>query len=226
MGSLIGMGVHVSGFSRFTQIYLFSAIACFYAFAATQPASSEACAIGKENGKIAIRGLAKVEDGDTIWVGIHKVRLYGIEALEEDQPCTKDNERQNCAERSIQALTRLVEGHTIKCLFDIGKRGEPIMSYNRYLAVCYLSNGAELNRMLVRDGWVISDRSPKGEIYREDEEYAAKHKLGIHDALFDLPKAYRKSKNQPAKDCPTGFQCVRSNRTDVEELLRALKNSE
>lgn len=203
-----------------------SAILFFLVMTSTESTLATECAIANEDGKIVVRGEGRVEDGDTIWVGIHKIRLYGIEALEEDQPCHKDNERQNCAERSIQALSDLIAGHTIKCKIDIGKRGEPIMSYNRYLAICYLSDGTELNRRLVRDGWVLADPSVKGDMYRGDEKFAAERAFGIHSSNFISPKEYRRSKYDASEPCPTDHQCVRSNRTDIEELLKVFKNKD
>ncbi len=208
--------------------FLFAATASFVAiFTTSAPIKAEPhdCEIGTENGKITIRGPAKIEDGDTIWVGIHKIRLYGIEALEEDQPCTRDNKRQDCAERSIQALSEILKGQFLKCYIDIGKRGEPIMSYNRYLAICNLADGTELNRRLVREGWVIADPSPKGKIYRADQKFAEERLLGIHSAVFMSPKEYRRLKSRSTDPCPTGFQCVRSTRTDIEDLLNAFKRS-
>lgn len=115
------------------------------------------CAAIVEEDQIVLRGNAKVEDADTIWVGIHKVRLYGIEALEDDQPCTKNGERFYCAEKSIKYLTELVEGIDVTCRIDIGKRGEPVMSYNRYLGTCTLPDQTSINQIMVGEGWALAD---------------------------------------------------------------------
>lgn len=181
--------------------------------------ASDTCSVSVTKKGVALTGNATVEDGDTIWVGIHKVRLYGIEALEHDQPCWKDGKRLKCSERSVAALTERIKDQTLKCQIDRGKYGRPLMSYNRYLGTCFLDDGSELNRWLVRQGWALAEPTARGKIYKETELLAAKEKLGIHIAQFDRPKDYRRSRNGAYKSCPKEYQCVRSNRTDIEELL-------
>lgn len=187
--------------------------------------ASETCSVSVTEKGIVLKGIATVEDGDTIWVGIHKVRLYGIEALEHDQPCWKEGKRLKCSERSITALTERIKGKTLKCHIDRGKYGRPLMSYNRYLGTCFLDDGSELNRWLVRQGWALAEPTARGKIYEEAESQAAREKLGIHIAQFDRPKDFRRSKNGAYKSCPKEYQCVRSNRTDIEELLSTFEKA-
>lgn len=208
---------------RIAVLLIFGGLMSLAATSTTSANASEECAITQSEKGVSINGPATVIDADTLWVGVFKVRLYGIEALEEDQKCTRNGKALNCAEESIAWLKQLIEGKPITCKIDLGKRGEPIMSYNRYLATCFLKDKRELNRMIVRSGRAIADRSPKGDIYRSEEAKAKQEGIGIHVGNFMDPKAFRKAQNTPKKPCPMGYQCVRSDRADLLELLEADK---
>ena len=55
-----------------------------------------------------ITGLARVVDGDTIWIGEAKIRLWGIDAPESGQTCHRDGQPWRCGEAATEALRRLI----------------------------------------------------------------------------------------------------------------------
>ena len=62
-----------------------------------------------------ITGLARVVDGDTIWIGEAKIRLWGIDAPESGQTCIMDSASPGpCGEAATAALKRLI-GHNPVC---------------------------------------------------------------------------------------------------------------
>lgn len=161
--------------------------------------------------KIVLKGKVDVIDGDTIWLGIHKVRLFGIEALETDQTCIKNGKRWRCADRARGHLNDLVQNHSTECIIDRGKFGRPVMDRNRYLGTCYV-NGKDINADMVTNGWALAIQGDQGEVYRSLETAAKDRNLGIHQTTFQSPAEYRKSQRSELKplSCPAGAtaQCV------------------
>jgi endonuclease YncB( thermonuclease family) len=62
-----------------------------------------------------VSGTARVIDGDTIEVAGARVRLFGIDAPEQDQPCRVDEVAYHCGIRAAVALLTLVRDHTVCC---------------------------------------------------------------------------------------------------------------
>ena len=55
-----------------------------------------------------VTGTARIIDGDTIWIGETKIRLYGIDAPEARQLCRRDGQSWRCGEAATEALRRLI----------------------------------------------------------------------------------------------------------------------
>ena len=51
-----------------------------------------------------ITGNAKVVDGDTIHIGLNKIRLHGIDAPETNQTCEKNNVAWSCGVKNLHKL--------------------------------------------------------------------------------------------------------------------------
>lgn len=192
-------------FHRFSGTF---AATLFMFHTATALSQELSCGCEISQNKIIFRGKADVVDADTIWIGIHKVRLFGIEGLEDSQPCTKDGARFHCYDKSFDFLKSLTTNKEVTCKIDRSKFGRPSMDRNRYLGTCFVEN-LEINRTLVEKGWVLAGEGTKGEIYQTAEATAKANKLGIHQTSFDPPWVWR-DKNKPKHvKCPTGtHQCV------------------
>jgi endonuclease YncB( thermonuclease family) len=57
-----------------------------------------------------VSGLGRAKDGDSLMVGHTEVRLFGIDAPEFDQSCTKNGQPWACGSAAADQLLRLVTG--------------------------------------------------------------------------------------------------------------------
>ena len=55
-----------------------------------------------------ITGTARIVDGDTIWISDTKIRLWGIDAPETKQTCTRDGKPWRCGEAATEALRQFI----------------------------------------------------------------------------------------------------------------------
>jgi endonuclease YncB( thermonuclease family) len=85
-------------------------------------------------------GNCYVVDGDTIRIGRVSLRLAGIDAPELDHPW---------GQKAKWELARLCKGQTITAQI------EPMMSYDRLVATCYLPDGRDLSAEMVRMGFAL-----------------------------------------------------------------------
>ena len=115
---------------------------------------------------LTISGPARVIDGDTIVInGIH-IRLQGLDA--EELSMTN-------GPKSGEVMRDIVGDRIITCKPD-GTR-----SYERIVASCFLPNGTDISRELVRRGWALDCAHFSHGRYRADEP------VGIRQKLFQAP---------------------------------------
>jgi endonuclease YncB( thermonuclease family) len=118
---------------------IFCGITLFLVFLAYQTEAAE-----------TISGVPRIIDGDTIVIGVTKIRLESIDAPESDQICVDENgERWACG---IAARDRLA-GHVGNGPVDCTPSG--LDAYGRTLAVCRI-RGEDLNAWMVREGWALA----------------------------------------------------------------------
>jgi micrococcal nuclease len=109
-----------------------------------------------------VHGASRVIDGDTIIInGVH-IRLSGLDA--EELSMTN-------GPKSAATMRDIVGEHVITCHPD-GTR-----SYNRIVATCYLPDGTDIARELVRRGWGLDCFRYSHGRYRSDEPNGARQKL-------------------------------------------------
>jgi endonuclease YncB( thermonuclease family) len=124
-----------------------------------------------------------VIDGDTIEINGERIRLYGIDAPEQGQPCRKNNESYNCGKASKEHLKFLITGTKVSC-DDRGKD-----RYGRIIAVCK-ADSQDIGQLMVKHGWAIAYRKYSSD-YIKDEKFARKNKLGMWAKDFILPSEWR-----------------------------------
>ncbi|PJC19089.1 MAG: nuclease [Zetaproteobacteria bacterium CG_4_9_14_0_2_um_filter_59_191] len=127
----------------------------------------------------------RVIDGDTIEVNHEKVRLYGIDAPEMGQPCTRNNSPYDCGRASKEHLEFVLTGATVNCR----KKGKD--KWGRFVAEC-TADGEDISHMMVRHGWALAYRE-YSTAYVSDEEFATSNKLGMWSKEFSIPSEWRKS---------------------------------
>ena len=133
----------------------------------------------------AIRGRARVVDGDTIWIDKIKIRLHGIDAPETKQKCHHaGGSTYRCGEASTDALRVLIGADPVRC------EGDTYDRYKRLIAVCY-SDTVNLNSELVRQGWALAYRRYSKD-YVSVENEAQDAKRGMWAWEFTPPWEWRR----------------------------------
>ncbi|MXO75758.1 thermonuclease family protein [Altererythrobacter aerius] len=155
-------------------------------------------------GPAPVTGTAQVVDGDTLRIGDTKVRLFGIDAPEISQQCTRQGASWACGEASARQLRSLVEGQQVACLV----RG--LDNYGRSVAVCS-ARAMELNRTMVAAGWAVAFRNYSSD-YVADEVRAKAGRAGIWSSSFVLPQDYRLTVASTAQVAPVVGVQSRSSR--------------
>ncbi len=131
-----------------------------------------------------IRGRARVLDGDTLDIGGQRVRISGIDAPEQDQPCTAPSGLTwRCGDVARAALGRLLMGKTVTCSGTTRDR------YGRLIASCTVE-GRDAGRWMVEHGWAMAYRrySPA---YVADEVRAREGHRGVWIGTMQPPWDWR-----------------------------------
>jgi endonuclease YncB( thermonuclease family) len=128
-------------------------------------------------------GRASVIDGDTIEIHGQRIRLAGIDAPESAQLCEANGRNYRCGQQASFALANFIASHTVACERTGTDR------YRRVLARC-TTNGTDINRWMVSQGWAIAYRRYSTE-YTDSEEDARRSKLGIWAGSFTEPEQWR-----------------------------------
>ncbi len=127
-----------------------------------------------------IIGKAQVIDGDTIKVNGKKIRLFGIDAPEKNQICTKNSNYYNCGSTSTKFLKEIIKNETIECTYKNLDR------YGRILGIC-----GDINGKMVEFGHAVAYvRYSKK--YLPLQKKAKNEKRGIWSGKFDMPEDWRR----------------------------------
>lgn len=132
---------------------------------------------------IPIYGIARAVDGDSLEIGGIRVRLFGIDAPEFDQLCTRSGARYACGAESADRLSKLVTGRSISCV------PAGLDQHRRVLARCSAS-GADVNLTMVQTGYAVAYRQYSSDYVRA-EEVAKAAKRGIWVGTFAMPSEAR-----------------------------------
>lgn len=128
--------------------------------------------------------IAFAVDGDTLREGDRRIRLLGIDAPELSQVCLDaDRRRYLCGKLARDALTVMLATGAVTC------RTESRDRYSRELAVCVTSDGLDLGRELVKQGWAVPyHAAPR---YQAEADAARQGHRGMWSGTFIPPKAWR-----------------------------------
>lgn len=134
-----------------------------------------------------LSGIPTIVDGDTLDLQGTRIRLHGIDAPEAGQTCRKPGKGTwKCGDAAIDRLAELSKGG-ITCSVS----GDDV--YGRSLAICHGPDGADINRMLVKDGFAWAFRKYSAD-YIAVEEHAKSKKVGIWQAETETPWDFRAAK--------------------------------
>ena len=155
-------------------------LACISALGACSPAAAEP----------PFHGLGQSKDGDSLMVGQREVRLFGIDAPEWDQSCTRAGKSWACGQAAANQLSKLVTGKQVRCVaVDTDDHG-------RTVARC-TAGAVDVNRQMVSNGYAIAYRRYSLD-YVSAEASAKAGKRGIWAGTFEMPSDVRHAEEEPA----------------------------
>jgi len=138
-----------------------------------------------------LNGPAEVIDGNRVTIGGQVVRLYGIDAPDEDQMCERHGGAWRCGQDAGWALAERLERHWVLC----ETRADPAASEasDAVPAVCYLEGRQiDVNAWMVAQGWALAD--PATSTYAAEEQTAQRAGRGLWIGKFDPPWVWRRNK--------------------------------
>lgn len=146
------------------------------------------CALSAHAAEIS--GRARVIDGDTLEIAGRRVRLFGIDAPEGRQHCTRDGKRYDCGEEAAEALRRKIGHFAITCSQRDTDR------YHRVVAVCLIGD-EDLGAWMTANGFAVAFRR-YSLAYVGQENEAREAKRGVWRGEFEAPwdwRAHKRSRN-------------------------------
>lgn len=128
-------------------------------------------------------GRPKLIDGDSFELGAVGVRLYGVDAPEGAQSCTRDGREWQCGDAALAELRRLVGSREVAC------ERRDVDTYGRIVAVCRVGS-TDLGAAMVRAGFAVAYRRYSDD-YVDEERDARSAKRGLWAGEFAMPETYR-----------------------------------
>lgn len=125
----------------------------------------------------------RVIDGDTIAIGKERIRLFGIDAPENNQTCSHEGRPVRCGQEATDYLQSLIGSAQVAC------EGEERDRYGRLIAVCSVG-GTDLGQQMVSSGWAVAFRE-YSDHYVSVENAARMAKRGLWQRQFELPSEWR-----------------------------------
>lgn len=123
----------------------------------------------------------KVVDGDSLETGDERIRILNIDAPEYMQYCyDADGAKYMCGQKAAEYM-RSKMNTSVRC----ERFGQD--RYGRTLAECYQSDGVNIGRQMVLDGWAVA----YGDAYLQEESSARENKRGIWNGKFMRPELFR-----------------------------------
>lgn len=131
----------------------------------------------------------KVADGDSFAIGIHKIRLHGIDAPEYYQTCSDaSNTAWECGKAARASLEKMLRLPGLSCT------ASAIDQYGRSIATCSTVSITDIGSAQVLAGMAISHDFYGIRDYGDEEDIAQTAKRGIWIGDFTPPAEWRKAK--------------------------------
>ncbi len=150
-----------------------------------------------------LTGRPKLIDGDSFELGDVGVRLFGIDAPEGRQSCTRDGRAWACGDEAARKLRSLIGDRSIACT------RRDVDDYERVIAVCRVGN-IDLAAEMARSGFATAYRRYSND-YVDEENEARAARRGIWAGEFTAPEAYRSEQRETASARDAAPRAVRRN---------------
>lgn len=163
--------------ARFQDLALWAACLLFLGvfvasdgFRRWPPASdpAESATIPSPRTPFALTGRAQIIDGDTLEISGQRIRLWGVDAPEQDQTC-----QSGAPGAEAESALRRAAADGVVCT------PRNTDAYGRVVAVCRAANGADLSAMLVSEGWAWDYARYSGGRYAQEERRASREERGV-----------------------------------------------
>jgi len=158
----------------------------------TVVAASAACTAASQE---RIAGRAKVTDGDSFEIGTASIRLFGVDAPEGRQPCTRDGREWACGEEAARRLRNLTSNGDVVCT------RRDVDDYGRVVAQCK-RDGVDLAAEMARSGLAVAYRR-YSTAYVDEENEARAARRGLWAGEFTPPEQWRRSDGAPRSETAT-----------------------
>jgi endonuclease YncB( thermonuclease family) len=130
-----------------------------------------------------IYGVATAGDGDSLRIDDVSFRLFGIDAPELNQTCSRGRQHWPCGSEAHKQLQALIAGKQVRCTpVDKDQHG-------RLVARC-ITRDTDLNRAMVERGYAVAFRRYSSD-YVEAEAKAKAAGLGLWGGTFKIPEEHR-----------------------------------
>lgn len=126
-----------------------------------------------------IAGHARIIDGDSLMVAGTEVRLWGIDAPELLQRCTRDGREVQCGREAARALITLVAGQQVTC------ERRDVDRFGRTVATCRVES-VDLAQAMASAGHAVSFGG-----YYVEELQARAGRRGLWAGEFMRPREWR-----------------------------------
>ncbi len=140
-------------------------------------------------GSQPIYGVAIAGDGDSLTIRGERIRLFGIDAPEFDQACSRNGAQWACGQEAATQLAKLVTGKEVRCV----PTGED--AYGRTVARC-TAGPIDVNRAMVAAGMAVAFREYSTD-YVSAEGSARSNRRGLWAGTFTLPSEVRAATSTP-----------------------------
>ncbi|GAB4484096.1 MAG: thermonuclease family protein [Erythrobacter tepidarius] len=135
-----------------------------------------------------ITGPASVIDGDTLDMTGTRIRLFGIDAPESAQSCTREGQPWACGKEATANLREIVASQQLDC------RALGIDAYGRTLAMCR-TPVFDVGQEMVRRGMAVASRDAPAE-YEAATQIAQRMRFGLWRGEFQRPDEWRAANPQ------------------------------
>lgn len=162
-------------------------------------------------------GTLRVIDGDTFDIGGVTVRLFGVDAPEQDQSCaTADGDPWPCGSWAAAEVRARFDGADVTCDAIETDR------YGRIVARCF-ADGEDIADSIVTAGLALAYRDYSWD-YDLAEKSAQIAGVGLWSGSFQTPADWRAAQRAPAAQPVTGDCIIKGNISDSGRIYHQPHN--